>query len=429
MRDSSSALATPGNGDTCSVPVAVAPASLPDQRQAWCVVFVMALTLGILFGSTLNSFGVFTLPLTVAFAASHEQVANASSLFMLSMTVAMPVGGWLMERLGPRPVMVSGALLASAGYFLGGLSQDIDSLAMWMAISGVGIGISTYVPAIAMVLRWVALPRQGLAVGLVLAGGSLGAIVFPPFLSWIIEHYQVHDAMKLIGAMMLLIVVPALLWQARMPRRANTPEQGGRGAELAGLPLAAALRLPGYWCWVGMQILLTLSVLGIFVNIVPFLIRTGYTPAQAAGIFSATSTCALIGHFVFGFLSTRWDAKSVLLMANVVGFLGILALLAVSAGWAGPVAVAVFALGWGATFNLVNQFSPMLMARMVGEREFATLLGLGSLLAGVGSAFSPKLVGYLLDVTQSYAPSLLFCATCTVLSLPLIAWLPRRTES
>lgn len=402
---------------------------MPDQRQAWCVVAGMAMTLGILLGSTLSSFGVFTMPLMQAFAASNEQVANIPSFFMLSMTLAMPVGGWLLDRLGPRLVMVTGATLASAGYFLAALSQDIGSLAMWVAISGVGIGISTYVPAIAVVLRWVALPRQGLAVGLVLSGGSLGAICFPPFLTWVMEQHQWHGAMKLISAMMLLIVVPVLLWLARLPQQTAIGEQGMRAVELAGAPLAAALRLPGFWFWVGMQILLTFSVLGIFINVVPYLIHAGYTPAQAAGVFSVTSICALIGHFVFGFLSTRWDARGILLVVNIAGVIGILALLSVSAGWVGYVAITVFALGWGATFNLVNQFSPMLMARMVGERHFGALLGIGSLIAGVGSAFSPWLVGYLLDVTQSYAPALLLCAACTVLALPLIGLLPGRTDT
>lgn len=400
---------------------------MPNQRQAWCVVAGMALTLGILFGSTLSSFGVFTVPLTEAFSASNEQVANIPSFFMFSMTLAMPVGGWLLDRIGPRLVMVTGAILASAGYFFGALSQDISSLAVWVAISGVGIGISTYVPAIAVVLRWVELPRQGLAVGLVLSGGSLGAICFPPFLTWVIGLYQWHGAMKLISALMLLIVVPVLLWLAHLPRQTVTDGQG-LAAGLAGKPFAVALRLPGYWFWVGMQILLTFSVLGIFINVVPYLIRSGYTPVQAAGVFSVTSICALIGHFVFGFLNTRWDARGILLVVNIAGIIGILALLSVSAGWTGYVAITVFALGWGATFNLVNQFSPMLMARMVGERHFGALLGIGSLIAGIGSAFSPRLVGYLLDSTQSYTPALLLCAACTMLALPLIGLLPGRTD-
>lgn len=400
---------------------------MPDQRQAWGVVIGMAVTLGILFGSTLSSFGVFTVPLLEAFAATNEQVANIPSFFMLSMTLAMPVGGWLLERIGPRLVMVSGAGLAGMGYLMGALSQHINDLVLWVAISGIGVGLSTYVPAIAVVLRWVVLPRQGLAVGLVLAGGSLGAIIFPPFLTWVIEHYQWARAMQLISALMLLLVVPVLLILARMPPCGQALESEEAGAvQQSGRSLGSALRLPGYWFWVGMQILLTFSVLGVFINVVPYLIRSGYTPVLAASVFSVTSICALLGHFVFGFISTRWDARGILLVANLLGMVGVLALLAMPTGPMGYVALGVFALGWGATFNLVNQFSPMLMARMVGERNFATLLGIGSLIAGLGSAFSPTLVGYLLDISQSYVPALLLCVACMLLALPLIALLPGR---
>lgn len=400
---------------------------MPNQRQAWCVVAAMSLTLGILFGSTLSSFGVFTVPLIEAFAASNEQVANIPSFFMLSMTLAMPVGGWLLDRIGPRLVMVTGAGLAGTGYCLGALSQEINDLVLWVAISGIGVGLSTYVPAIALVLRWVALPRQGLAVGLVLAGGSLGAIVFPPLLTWVIEQHQWDWAMQLVSALMLLVVVPVLLVLARMPRREQVLEsQGTAAGQLSGKSLGSALRLPGYWFWVGMQVLLTFSVLAVFINLVPYLIRSGYTPVLAASVFSLTSSCALLGHFVSGFINARWDARGILLVANLLGVVGVLALLSMPSGRLGYVALGVFALGWGATFNLVNQFSPMLMARMVGERHFATLLGIGSLIAGFGSAFSPTLVGYLLDLSQSYVPALLLCVACMLLALPLIGLLPGR---
>ena len=129
----------------------------PNQRQAWIVVAGMALTLFLLFGTTLNSFGVFIPPITTTFQSSHEQTANIPSAFMLTMTLAMPLAGWLLDRIGPRAVMTTGAMLTGLGYVLASMSQDIDSVTLAMAVSGAGVGASTYVPAIALVMRWVEL--------------------------------------------------------------------------------------------------------------------------------------------------------------------------------------------------------------------------------------------------------------------------------
>ncbi len=87
----------------------VTAAQHPDQRQGWYVVAGLAVTLCILFGTTLNSFGVFILPITNSFQSSNEQTANIATAFMVTMTLTMPVAGWLLDRIGSRIVMASGA--------------------------------------------------------------------------------------------------------------------------------------------------------------------------------------------------------------------------------------------------------------------------------------------------------------------------------
>ncbi|MNE54510.1 hypothetical protein D3C80_1492930 [compost metagenome] len=91
-------------------------------------------------------------------------------------------------------------------------------------------------------------------------------------------------------------------------------------------------------------------------------------------------------------------------------------------------AITLFSLIWGSTFNLVNQFAPLLLVEAVGQRNFGSLLGIGNLIAGMGSAFSPTAVGYLVDVTHTYTVALLLCAALAVAALIPIA-LQRCTSS
>ncbi|MCK9533410.1 MAG: MFS transporter [Pseudomonas sp.] len=399
----------------------------PNQRQAWIVVAGMALTLFLLFGTTLNSFGVFIPPITTTFQSSHEQTANIPSAFMLTMTLAMPLAGWLLDRIGPRAVMTTGAMLTGLGYVLASMSQDIDSVTLAMAVSGAGVGASTYVPAIALVMRWVELKRQGLALGAMLSGATLGTIIFPILLTHIIELYGWRFAMQCIAALALLICVPLLLWLARLPSQplpgseAHTNRQ-----ELSGRSISQALRLPRYWLWVALQLLMTFSTLGIFINLIPYLISVGYTPQEAAATFAIKSVAGLSGSFLFGLLSSRWGIKPLLMVGTAIGGFGVLALLLAHDPSIGFSAVLVFSIAWGATFNLVNQLSPMLMEETVGQRNFGTLLGIGSLIAGVGGAYSPKLIGYLLDTSGSYSIALMLCALCMFGAMIPIAFQPKR---
>lgn len=399
----------------------------PNQRQAWIVVAGMATTLCILFGTTLNSFGVFVPAITETFMSSNEDTGNIASVFMLTMTLAMPLAGWLLDRIGSRAVMASGAAMMGLGYFLASISQDLSSITLAMAVSGAGVGASTYIPSIALVMRWVNIKHQGLALGIMLSGGSIGAMIFPILLTHITELYSWRVAMQFIAAMGLLICVPILLWLARLPKLpVATDDSHSNSQERSGHTIQQALRLPRYWLWVALQILMTLSTLGIIVNMIPYLISVGYSPKEAATVFAFKSVAGLSGSFIFGLLSSRWDAKPLLMIGASLGGFGILALLLATDPSFGFTAVVAFIIAWGATFNLVNQLSPMLMEETVGQRNFGTLLGIGNFIAGVGAAFSPRLVGYLLDSSGSYSTALMLCAACMIGAIIPIVFLPKR---
>lgn len=391
-------------------------AARAGQRQGWVIVLGLALVLCIVFGTTLNSLSVFTLPLTQALRCSNEQAAHVATAFIFSMTLAMPLTGWLLDRVAPCPVMTLGALVTALGYLLASWSTDIDQLALAVALSGIGVGACTYVPAITLASRWIAFERQGLAFGLLLAGGSIGAIIFPVLLTQLIAAIGWRGAMQGIAGAIVLVCVPLLLWLARFP--ASQASAGQLTAEAAsGHGIGQALRMPRYWLWIGMQLLLTLSSLGIFIALVPYLVSVGYSAQQAAAFLAASAAAALAGNFVFGLWSQRWAAKAILMSSTLVCALGILCLLAASDPVLGLTAVTLFALGWGSTFNLVNQFSPLLLMEAMGQRNFASLLGIGNLVAGLGAAFSPEVVGYLVDLTQTYTLALLLCAGLTLAAL------------
>ncbi|MDH4558506.1 MFS transporter [Pseudomonas sp. BN417] len=412
--------AAPHNGRPPAV------ASLPDQRQGWLLVLGLAVVLCILFGTTLNTLGLFTLPITTALHCSNEQAAHLATAFIFSMTLAMPVAGWLLDRIAPRPVMTAGAVMAAVGYLLAAESPDIDRLTLAMALSGAGVGASTYVPAITLATRWIAPSRQGLAFGLLLAGAALGAVIFPVLLTQGIAAFGWRSAMQAIAGLILLACVPLLLWLARMPE-AGSAAHHAPADPLPGQDIGQALRTPGYWWWIAMQMLLTLSSLGVFIALVPCLVSAGYSAQQAAACYAAVGAATLVGNFLFGALSNRWGARNILLVGTTLGTAGILCLLAASDPVMGLAAVVFFCLTWGTSFNLVNQLAPLLLVEAMGPRSFGSLLGIGNLIAGLGSAFSPQGVGHLVDTTHSYSLPLLLCAALAAAALLPIALQHRRS--
>ncbi|HEY6611031.1 MAG TPA: MFS transporter, partial [Pseudomonas sp.] len=209
--------------------------------------------------------------------------------------------------------------------------------------------------------------------------------------------------------LILLVCVPLLLWLARLP---EGPAAAGHGAAqpIRGHAIGEVLRMPRYWLWIAMQLLLTTSSLGIYIALVAYLVEAGYSAEAASTWYAGVAAASLAGNFLFGALSQRWSARTILLLGNAIGTAGILCLTVAQHPALGLAAVAVFVLSWGTTFNLVNQLAPLLLVEAMGQRNFGSLLGIGNLIAGLGAAFGPAAVGYLVDTTHTYTPALLLCA-------------------
>src|SRR5690606_666381 len=134
-----------------------------------------------------NAFSIMTLPIIDAFQCSHEQAARIATVFMVFMTLAMPAAGWLLDHVAPRPVMATGGLIAGLAYLAAAYSGDLDSFTVAIALCGLGVGASTYVPAFVLVSHWFPPSRQGLAFGILLAIDAAGATFLPMGLNYMIE--------------------------------------------------------------------------------------------------------------------------------------------------------------------------------------------------------------------------------------------------
>ncbi|WP_068636492.1 MFS transporter [Thauera butanivorans] len=386
--------------------------------------------MSISFGFTLNAFGIFTLPIIEMFQCSHEQAARIATVFMVSMTLAMPAAGWLLDHVAPRPVMATGGLVTGLAYLAAAHSADLASFTAAIALCGAGVGASTYVPSFILVSHWFSPRRQGLAFGILLAVVAAGGTVLPIGLNRMVEVLGLRVAMQAGAVTILAVCVPLLLGLVRMPARASGAG-GAAAAETGGRGAGEVLRMPHYWLWIAMFLLVTLSGLSILMGLVPYLVSVGYSAAQAAAAYGAIAAATIAGSLSFGALSTRQGAGRTLALGIVIGSIGLLCLLQASHPGFGLAAIVLFVLAWGTTFNLVNQMSPTLLMEFAGQRSFGSLLGIGNLISGLGAALGPMLFGHLVDTTKSYLLPVSLCAALMALALLPLAMLrraPRRMQ-
>lgn len=389
-------------------------------RQIWILVSGLGIVMGIIFGITLNAFSILTLPLMEDFHSTQAETAHGSSIFILTMTLVMPLAGWLLDRISPRLIMVSGAVVTGIGYSLAAQSQTLDTFIIGMAVCGAGVGISTYIPAFTLVAHWVAPIRQGLFFGIMLAITSLGGIFFPLVLTSVISDHGWRVAMRIGIALIFLVCIPLLWWVVRLPGNKTAVERSEKKASSSGYAIKAALQLPIYWVWALSFFMITLSSLGILMGLVPYLKFVGYTSQSASMIYASIAAATVIGSLLFGFLSTRYGPERTFLGGLVVNTAGLLFLFYAGTAHWGLGAALGFSLTWGTTFNLANQLAPTLLLKIVGDRNFGSLLGIGNLISGIGAALGPIVFSHFVDTTGNYVISLVISIGLLLASIPFL---------
>ncbi len=180
------------------------PLSLPFY-YGWFV-------LSIVFLTTLTSAGVRSSPsvlihpLEAEFGWSRALIASAVSMNLLLFGVAAPISGWLIDKYGPRKVMIGSlALLIFGVSGTMAMDQFWQFFLVWGIVVGLGAGGVGSVLTATVGNRWF-VARRGLALGILGSASSTGQIIFLPLFMAAITY-----AGWRMGSMALIIVAIILV--------------------------------------------------------------------------------------------------------------------------------------------------------------------------------------------------------------------------
>ena len=139
----------------------------------------MAMIANLQYGWTL-----FVNPIADKHGWSRAAIQVAFTIFVLTETWLVPIEGYLVDRFGPRPVVLVGGLLCGLGWVLNSYAASLTMLYVAAAIGGIGAG-AVYGTCVGNALKWFP-DRRGLAAGLTAAGfGAGSALTIVPIAAFI----------------------------------------------------------------------------------------------------------------------------------------------------------------------------------------------------------------------------------------------------
>lgn len=362
----------------------------------WVIVACGALMTCVAIGS-MFSLAVFLQPMSTETGWSRTGISSAMTLDFLIMGAAGFGWGALSDRIGPRLVVLLGALLLGLGLVL---ASGSTSLLEFQLTYGLLVGLAAgafFVPMIATVTDWFT-ENRSLAVSLVSAGMGVAPMTISPFARWLISTYDWRTAMMVIGVMAWALLIPAGLFV----RRASTKMIGQSGSVPAGvepsLSAPEAFRSPQFIVLATTFFLCCAAHSGPIFHMVSYAIGCGIAPLAAVSIYSLEGLAGLGGRLLLGLLADRFGAKPVLIIGLLVQSAAIACYLTVDRLDEFYALSLVFGVAYGGVMPLYA----VLARESFGQRVMGTVFGAMTMASAMGMAFGPWAGGRIFDAFNSY---------------------------
>ncbi len=381
-----------------------------EFRLGWKV--LLAGLLGVACGASpipYNVIGFTVDPIIAEMGWTRVQILTPITIFGVIASLLAPFFGWMADRFGVRPVALASLFafgLAFAAVSLTPREAEAATLttyyALWVVIGLVGIG-STPVTWSRAINLWF-FKHRGLALGILLLGTSLAAMIVPRLAVWAITTYGWREMYLVVAALPLLVALPVAFLLFREPSAAERPAAITSGdGRLTGVRLGSALKDYRFWLiWLSIACI-AMAFGGFFINLPAMLGDQQIGADDAASVMGILGIGIFAGRIITGALLDRfwqgWVAFPLLCLPAIscVIMLGDAPTL--------PLAMlAGFLLGFAA--GAESDLIAYLTGRYFGMAHYGKVYGMLYMPFGLFSAISPIVYARVRDVSGSYDPIL-----------------------
>lgn len=402
--------------------------------HGWWIVFVAGVGLFMGYGPIVSfTFGVFLKPLITEFGWSRGQVSLAFSLSLLVMSFAFPFVGRLVDRYGARRVIVPSVVFFGLALMsLSLLSANLWHLYTVYIVLGLVGGGTAPVPYSNVISHWFD-KKRGLALGLAMVGLGLGTFIMPSLAQRLLTDFGWRQSYVIVGVMVMVVAIPVVaLFLIETPHMRGLSPDGEqslaplspKGQQLSGLSAHEARQTSTFWVLVSAFFLMSASVHGCLIHLVPLLTDRGVSPQLAAMATSLFGGALLIGRVGAGYLLDRFFASAVAVTFFCGATLGLILLWSGASGVTAFFAAFCVGLGMGAEGDIIAY----LISRYFGLRSFSEIYGYAFGAFTLGGVVGPLLMGKAFDSTGSYSSGLAVFVVASVIAAGLMTRLgPYRT--
>jgi MFS transporter, OFA family, oxalate/formate antiporter len=351
-------------------------------------VICMASVANLQYGWTL-----FVNPIDAKFHWGRPAIQVAFTIFVLIETWLVPVEGYLVDRFGPRPVVIGGGILVAIAWMINSVADSLALLYFAAAIGGIGCG-SIYGTCVGNALKWFP-GRRGLAAGITAAGFGAGAAATIIPISNMIASDGYQHAFLFFGILQgLIVIVMAFGLLAAPPQLVAAAPKANQAAR--SFTPTQVLRKPVFYVLYLMFVLVASGGLMMAASMAPIAkdLKIDKIPVALFGMAMPALTFAIflnrifdgVGRPFFGWVSDQIGRENTMAIAFVIGA-G--ALFTLSQGGSNPVLFVLVTAVYFGVFGEIYSLFPATQGDTFGAKYAAANAGMLYTAKGMGSLLVP----------------------------------------
>ena len=351
---------------------------------------------------------------------TRQQVTSGNALSKL---VVGPVFGFfaglLIDKLGPRRLMLAGIVMAGAALIgLAGVTT-LAAFYLFYFFNALGYVCGGPLPVQVLLTKWFK-DARGMAMGTAYLGIGIGGALVPLVAVALTQAFGWRGALRSLGVLMILVALPAALFVREPPRL----ESDVRAAPPASL--LPAFRAPAFWLLIVGSMTSIGAIGGTTQNLKLYLsLDRHLDQGQIAGILSLILVGSIVGRLTMGWLADRWQKKYVMLLIYAIVACSIPPLAFSSTPAMIRLSAFLFGIGLGGDYMII----PLVAAELFDLRIIGRLLGVVLTTDSIAEAVVPLAVATLRDRMGSYTPGFLAVVGLAAIGAIAVAMLPKSSAA
>lgn len=360
-------------------------------------------------------------PAREEFGWSNTHITGVIAFRELIAGIVAPFIGWLIDKQGPRIIILTGSVLVGLSFSIVSFAQTFWQFVLVFSVIG-GIGIAGLSNALVfpLIAKWFSVQR-GRATGLVSSGANLGGILLSPIIIWLLSVSDWRSAWFFLGFLPVIILVPLAIFVLRREPEGMELQSSGEALisrewaekNSPDLTLSEAIRTPGFWYLIVGWNLSDFVLKGTLLHKIPAAESQGFSTFQAGSVILSYGIFAILGKLLTGFVVDRLSPKLVILVLSALQALGIIVFIQAGSIWQ-------LQLGYGVLSGLsaggLIMIMPFLLASLFGRKNQGVIMGVVTPLIMISGIGGPLLAALLFDITGSYISAFEIYAVIAVTS-------------